>query len=163
MAAACGSTLIVQGRGMASDRDVKTFSVDIDRLAADVFAYLSDLTRHGEWSPTKLRVESLTPGPVAVGGRYRSFGFNLGRQFENQLEVTEYQPSVRFGFKAQTTIPGVYFRHTFVITPAGAGSRVDRIIDAPKVGPIFWLLSQIAIPPRRQRRTLKLLKSRLET
>jgi uncharacterized protein YndB with AHSA1/START domain len=149
---------------MASDRDVKTFSVQIDRSAAEVFAYLSDVTRHGEWSPTALRVESLEPGrPVAVGVRYRSFGINLGRQFENQLEITELEPPKRFGFTAQTQIGSLLFRHTFVLTPTGAGVRVDRIIDAPKVGGIFGLLSLIVIPPRRQRKTLRLLKSRLET
>src|ERR1700693_857579 len=120
---------------MASDRDVNTFSVEIDRPAPEVFAYLSDLTRHGEWSPTGLRVESIAPGrPVAVGARYRSFGFNLGRQFENQLEITELEPPKRFGFTAQTQIGSRLFRHTFVLTPTAAGVRVDRIIDEPKVG-----------------------------
>lgn len=148
---------------MASDRVVKTFSVEIGRPAPEVFAYLSDLTRHGEWSPTGLRIEPIAPGPVAVGGRYRSFGFNLGRQFENQLEITEFEPPKRFGFSAQTQIGSRLFRHTFVLTPTAAGVRVDRIIDEPKVGVIFGLLAWIAIPPRRQRKTLKVLKSRLET
>lgn len=149
---------------MASDRDVRTFSVEIDRPAAEVFAYISDLKRHGEWSPTKLTVESLEPDrPIAVGGRYRSVGFNLGRPFANQLEITDFEPPQWFGFRAQTTIASVYFRHTFVITPTAAGVRVDRIIDAPKEGVLFRLLFMLAVPPRRQRKTLKLLKSRLET
>jgi uncharacterized protein YndB with AHSA1/START domain len=152
-----------QRERMASDRVVKTFSVDIGRPAPEVFAYLSDLTRHGEWSPTGLRVEPIAPGPVAVGGRYRSFGFNLGRQFENQLEITEFEPPKRFGFRAQTQIGSRLFRHTFVLTPTAAGVRVDRIIEEPKVGVIFGLLAWIVIPPRRQRKTLKLLKSRIET
>jgi len=98
-----------------------------------------------------------------VGGRYRSFGFNLGRQFEIQLELTEFEPPKRIGFTAQTTIRSVHFRHTFVLTPTAAGVRVDRIIDGPKLGRILALLSLIVIPPRRQRKTLKLLKSRLES
>ena len=149
---------------MASDRDVRMFSVEIDRPAPEVFAYVSDLTRHGEWSPTELRVESLEPGrPIGVGGRYQSVGHNLGRPFVNQLEVTDFEPPRSFGFRAQTTIPGVYFRHTFVLTPTAAGVRVDRIIDAPRVNALFRIVAAVVLPPRRQRKTLKLLKSRLET
>jgi uncharacterized protein YndB with AHSA1/START domain len=149
---------------MASDRDVRTFSVEIDRPAAEVFAYVSDLRRHGEWSPTELRIESLEPGrPIGLGGRYRSVGFNLGRPFANQLEIIDFEPPKRFGFRAQTTIASVYFEHTFVLTPTAAGVRVERIIDAPRVGVIFRLQLLIAVPPRRHRKTMKLLKSRLET
>lgn len=149
---------------MASARETSTFSVEIGRPAAEVFAYVSDLTRHGEWSPTKLRVEPVAPGrPIAVGEKYRSFGFNLGRQFENQLEITELEPPKRFGFTAQTQIGSQQFRHTFVVTPTADGARVDRMVDAPMLGGVLGLLAPLVMPARRQIKTLQLLKSRLES
>ncbi|GAC1471831.1 MAG: hypothetical protein PVSMB3_03970 [Candidatus Dormibacteraceae bacterium] len=102
---------------MESERKIRTFSIEIDRSAADVFRYLVDITRHGEWSPAELRIEPLAAGrPIAVGRQYRSFGTTLGRPFENLVEITEFEPDKRFGFSAQTKKFGT-FRHTFVLTP----------------------------------------------
>jgi len=145
----------------AMEREVRTFSVEIDRSAAEVFAYIADLTRHGEWSPAELRIEPLAPGrPVTLGSQYRSFGTTLGRPFENLVEITELEPDKRFGFSAQTKKFGT-FRHTFVLTPVLTGVQVDRIVDAPKVGLIGPIQNRFVLHPRH-RKTLELLKARLE-
>src|SRR5262245_50926703 len=63
------------------------------------FAYVSDLTRHGEWSGGHLKVEALSPGPVAVGAQYVSHGDVAGQKDRpNQLRVTEYQSPSRSAF-----------------------------------------------------------------
>ena len=145
---------------VALERDVRTYSVEIDRPAPDVFAYIVDLTRHGEWSPAELTIEPLAPGrPVAVGAQYRSLGTG-SRPFENLVEITELQPDKRFGYSAQTQKLGTV-RHTFVLTPTAGGVRVDRIIDMPKSQGITALLVAVLVPPR-QKKTLQLLKARLE-
>ena len=147
---------------MASEGDVRTFSVEIDRSAAEVFAYLVDITRHGEWSPAELRLEPLAPGrPITIGAQYRSFGTTLGRPFENLVEITEPVPDKQFGFSAQTEKFGT-FRHTFVLTPTLTGVQVNRIIDAPKFRGIVALGEFLVINPR-QRRTMELLKARFES
>jgi hypothetical protein len=144
------------------ERVTRTFSVEIDRSAAEVFAYVADLTRHGEWSPAELRIEPLAPGrPVKVGSQYRSFGTTMGRPFENLVEITELKPDEQFGFSAQTEKFGT-FRHTFVLTKVLTGVRVDRIIDAPKSGLVSALRNRFILDPR-QRKTLELLKARLES
>jgi uncharacterized protein YndB with AHSA1/START domain len=146
---------------MSEERSVRTFSVEIDRSAAEVFAYLSEITRHGEWSPTELRIEPVAPGgPVAIGAQYRSFGTTLGRPFENLVEITELEPDKRFGFSAQTKKFGT-FRHTFVLTPTLTGVRVDRIVDAPKMGVIAALRDRLLLDSQ-QEKTLELLKARFE-
>ena len=146
---------------MAEERKVTTFSVEIDRSAAEVFAYLSDITRHGEWSPAELRIEPVAPGgPVTIGAQYRSFGSTLGRPFENLVQITELEPDKRFGFSAQTKKFGT-FRHTFVLTPTLTGVRVDRIIDAPKLGVIGAFRDRLLLNTR-QEKTLELLKTRFE-
>lgn len=146
---------------MASDRVVRTFSVEIDRSAEEVFAYLSNITRHGEWSPAELRIEPVVPGgAVAVGAQYRSFGTTLNRPFENLVQITELEPNMRFGFSAQTKKFGT-FQHTFVLTPTLTGVRVDRIIDAPKMGVIAALRDRLVLNSL-QEKTLELLKARFE-
>src|SRR4030067_114081 len=52
----------------------KTFSVTIRAPQEEVFAYVSDLTRHPEWSGGLLRVEARTAGQVGVGSKYVSHG-----------------------------------------------------------------------------------------
>jgi uncharacterized protein YndB with AHSA1/START domain len=146
---------------MAEERKVRTFSVEIDRSAAEVFAYLSDIKRHGEWSPAELRIEPVAAGaPMAIGAQYRSFGSTLGRPFENLVEITELEPDKRFGFSAQTKKFGT-FRHTFVLTPTLTGVQVDRIVDSPKLGVIAALRDWLVLNPR-QMKTMELLKAQFE-
>jgi hypothetical protein len=45
-----------------------------------VFAYVSDLTRHGEWAGGRLTVEAVSPGPVAAGSRHLSRGDVAGQK-----------------------------------------------------------------------------------
>ena len=52
---------------------VSNYQIGIDAKPEDVFAYVSDLTKHGEWSEN-LTVESVSDGEVAVGREDRSTG-----------------------------------------------------------------------------------------
>ena len=52
----------------------KTFSVTIRAPQEEVFAYVSDLTRHPEWSGGLLRVEARTAGQVGVGSAPEDLG-----------------------------------------------------------------------------------------
>jgi len=42
-------------------------SMDINRSPYDVFAYLDELHRHGEWQEAIVSTSDVTPGPVRVG------------------------------------------------------------------------------------------------
>ena len=53
---------------------VRTHSVIVHVPLQQAFDYVSDLTRHPEWSGGELRIEALTPGPIAVGKEYASRG-----------------------------------------------------------------------------------------
>jgi len=78
------------------------YRVFIHAAPEKVFAYVSDLTRHPEWSGGNLRIESLTPMPVGVGSKYKSFGEVAGQQNRpNELLVTHYESPTRFTFTAQ--------------------------------------------------------------
>jgi uncharacterized membrane protein len=68
-------------------------SVEIDRPAADVFAYLDDLARHGEWQDAIVSTRVLTDGPVGVGTRAvdtRRVGGS--RTQDSTYEIVEHDP-----------------------------------------------------------------------
>lgn len=141
----------------------RTFSVAIDVPQDAVFSYVSDLTRHGEWSGAPLAIEPLTPGPVRAGSRYRSKGETRGREVVSEIEVTEYEPPARFAFVA--TSPSTTFRHQFSLRPAQAGTLVERVLTRTRavlkvrlVG--LYLVPFVLAPAARQAMTR--LKERLE-
>ena len=53
---------------------IRTHQVQVNAPLQTVFDYVSDLTRHPEWSGGELKIEAVTPGPIAVGKEYRSRG-----------------------------------------------------------------------------------------
>jgi hypothetical protein len=49
-----------------------SFHTNINARPEVVFAYIADLTQHGEWTANPVQIEALSSGPVTVGSRYRS-------------------------------------------------------------------------------------------
>jgi uncharacterized protein YndB with AHSA1/START domain len=90
----------------------------IDAPAADVFAYVSDMTRHGEWGGHGLQVTKDDDGPVAVGSTYSTVAKQFGTQREHST-VTELEPGSVFGWDSQGTLGTVH--HRFAVG-AGDGS-----------------------------------------
>jgi hypothetical protein len=74
----------------------------IDAPAEKVFSYLSDLTLHSEWSNGrhKLQVEKISDGPIGEGTRFKSVGFQFGRN-EDTVTITEYVDGRRIVFEAE--------------------------------------------------------------
>ena len=77
---------------------VSNYQIGIDAKPEDVFAYVSDLTKHGEWSEN-LTVESVSDGEVAVGREYRSTGKMMGKQVQNTIRITEFESPSRISFE----------------------------------------------------------------
>jgi uncharacterized protein YndB with AHSA1/START domain len=97
-----------------------------------VFAYISDVRRHIEWSGAVEhgleRIEVLTDGPVGFGTRWRSDGRNLtGKLNHDESVVTEFDPPRRFGFDTQFELSGarVTFAHRYDLTPENGGTRLS--------------------------------------
>src|SRR5262245_27935812 len=104
-----------------------TVSTTIKATPDVVFAYLSDLTRHGEWAANPLRIEALTPGPVAVGSRYHSEA-QVGRfAFSAELWVTVCQPPRIFTFAGKDETG--QFEHRFTLSPQANETQVERRIS----------------------------------
>lgn len=72
--------------------------VDIDRTAADVYAYLSDLEHTPDWNWAITKTRKTTPGPIQVGTRYRQTRTVPGPATED-LEITTLEPDSHIGIK----------------------------------------------------------------
>lgn len=117
-----------------------TFFIDVQSSPEEIFALVSDIERHGEWSPQVFEATRLDSGPISVGTRYRTAGqkgARKGSMRTTEVVVTEFEPPSRFAFEA-TEAAGTY-RTAFVISPLGTGSRVGRIVDPPTTGLIAFL------------------------
>ena|SRR5579862_7009482 len=74
-------------------------SIEIARSPEDVFAYLDQLERHGEWQPTILSSSRDTDGPTRVGTRATHVRKVPGGNQTITYEITEHDPPRRSSFK----------------------------------------------------------------
>jgi polyketide cyclase/dehydrase/lipid transport protein len=89
------------------------------------FDYVSDLTRHPEWSGG-LKIEALTPGPIAVGKEYRSQGeVAVQKDRPNTVRVSQYAPPHTFGFIARDPDFGD-ISHVFTFVSKDNGVLITR-------------------------------------
>jgi uncharacterized protein YndB with AHSA1/START domain len=76
-----------------------TTSIEINRPAEDVFAYMTDLARHREWQGDILETTVLTEGPTRVGSRARDRRRVPGTTRDLTYEITEFEPPRRVRFQ----------------------------------------------------------------
>ncbi len=110
-------------------------TIDIARPPADVFAYLDQLDRHGEWQEQIVAVKIGTDGPTGVGSRATETRRVPGGNREFTYEVTEHDPPHRFAFRG---VDGpVRPVGTVTVEPIGdgSGSRVTLEFDLVGKGP----------------------------
>jgi uncharacterized membrane protein len=107
-------------------------SIEIDRPPEDVFAYLDQLERHGEWQPEIVSAKVETDGPVAVGTRVREFRKIGGRQQDTSYEITEHDPPRKSSFRGFAG--PVRPTGTVVVEPIGDGSKARVSIEFNLVG-----------------------------
>jgi hypothetical protein len=125
------------------------------------FAYVADLTRHGEWNPG-LKVTAISEGSTAVGSRFQSVGHIFSLEIHDDLCVTEYQPPVCFAFLVKSI--GEELTHEFMLQPKDSGTLITRTASAT-VSLLLKLLAPIltAFFIRSEHvRSLERLKAKLE-
>ena len=98
-----------------------TESIEINRRPEDVFAYLDDVERHGEWQEQIVAVQPESDQPMGVGKRVRETRRVPGGDRSMTYEVTEYDPPRRSSFRVlDGPIRAV---GTISVEPVGDGSR----------------------------------------
>jgi hypothetical protein len=96
-------------------------SIEIDRRPEDVFAYLDDVTRHGEWQDQIVAVERQDDGPLRVGSKVKETRRVPGGDRSMTYEVTEHEPPRQSSFRV---LDGpIRAIGTITIEPVADGSR----------------------------------------
>jgi uncharacterized protein YndB with AHSA1/START domain len=144
---------------------VRTHQILVHAPLQSVFDYVSDLTRHPEWSEGRLRIEALTHGPIAVGNEYVSHGeVAVQKDRPNKVQITEYEPPHKFAFVANDPDVG-NVRHEFTFTDHNGGVLIKRIMTL-SLNPIIAFLFRFFIYPLiggpSMDKSLRKLKAKLE-
>jgi uncharacterized protein YndB with AHSA1/START domain len=130
------------------------------------FDYVSDLTRHPEWSEGKLKIEEISPGPIATGKEYASRGeFAVQKERLNTVRITLYEPPHRFGFAANDPNAGEVV-HVFTFSKQEQGVRIEREMTlslSPLVALVFRFLIYPFVGRPAMDKSLALLKEKLES
>ena len=141
---------------------VNNYSVHISAKPEDVFPYLSDLTQHGEWNES-LKVEAASDGPAAVGSQYRSTGRMMGKEFKNDVRITELESPTRLSFISNDGKND--FLQEFTLQPLGGGTSLERRVTF-EMNPLMMLMFKAVIGPLvanpSMNKSLKALKGKLE-
>jgi uncharacterized membrane protein len=74
-------------------------SIEINRKPEDVFAYLDDLGKHGEWQSQIVSVQVETDGPTRVGSRATDTRRLPGGTRDISYEITEHDPPHMSSFR----------------------------------------------------------------
>lgn len=129
------------------------------------FEYVSDLTRHPEWSDGRLEIRPLGPGPVGVGKEYRSYGeVTLQKRRPNTVRVTGYDPPHRFSFVANDPDAGD-ISHVFTLTQEGGQVLIQRTMTLSLPAVLAFLFQTLVYPlvgSPSMEKSLMRLKARLE-
>jgi len=105
----------------------KEFSVDINAPIEQVFAYVTDIKRHPEWSNNKM--EMIVHGePVTAGTTFESVVNAFGKE-SGKGKVVEMEPPTRFVYECDTSTSGTW-RWTMTLEPIAGGTRLNHRSDA---------------------------------
>jgi hypothetical protein len=144
---------------------VRTHRAHVHTSLQHAFDYVSDLTRHPEWSGGELKVREVAPGPIAVGKKYVSQGsVAVQKDRLNIVRISEYEPPHTFGFIAHDPDFGEV-SHVFLFKEENAGVWIERVMTF-SLNPILAFLLRFFIYPLVGRpsmdKSLTNLKKKLE-
>jgi uncharacterized protein YndB with AHSA1/START domain len=145
---------------------LRTHSVLVNAPLQSAFDYVSDLTRHPEWSGGELKIEEVTPGAIAVGKEYRSRGeVAVQKDRPNTVRVSKYDPPRTFGFVANDPDVGDV-SHVFTFTEQNAGVLIERAMTL-SLNPVVAFLFRFFVYPfvgsPSMNKSLAKLKEKLES
>ena len=141
-----------------------TDTVEIAKSPTEVFAYLDDLRRHGEWQEQIESVELLTEGPTRVGTRAVDTRRTPGGRQKITYEITEHDPPRKASFRG---LDGpIRPRGTVTVEPLDEGRRSRVTLELDLVGHGFGKLIAPLVRMDARRQVPKdqaRLKQRLES
>jgi uncharacterized membrane protein len=138
-------------------------SVDIDRPAPEVFAYIEEVTNNTEWLKGMRSCTWTTDPPVRVGSRYAQVARFLGKEIRTSFEVTAHEPGrlVTIESREGSSFPLTVTRRVDPIVDSRC--RIVEIVEGDPSG--FYRVAEPllrAMVARNIRRDYRTLKARLE-
>jgi hypothetical protein len=102
-------------------------SLKIDKSAAEIFAYITDLQNQKKMSQyvTEVRVD----GPLKVGSRYTIVTSAAGRNIETVNEVVGFEQDRLFSVKTFAPPPASDMINTTILEADGSGAKVTMQMD----------------------------------
>ena len=142
-----------------------TDTVEISRRPEDVFAYLDDLARHGEWQEQIVSVHVETDGPTRAGTRATEQRRIGGRTQEISYEVTAHDPPRTFAFRGLNGPVRPVGTGTVEPLDDGARSRLTLEFDFESHGFAGKVLRPVALRQARKQipKDQQRLKEKLES
>lgn len=119
------------------------YHIFVNAKQQKVYDYVSDFSRHGEWS-AGLNVEPVSDGPTIAGSEYKSVGKQLGKQVENSLKVTECDAPKRLCFVSSDG-KAEFLNEIDFIDQAG-GTLLERQVSFD-ANPVLKLMFKAVIGP----------------
>ena len=135
--------------------------ISVQAPAGRVFDYVSDFTRHSEWSGNGLEVKKESDGPAAVGSTYSTTAKQFGTQREHST-VTEFTPGRAFAWDSRGALGRVH--HWFSMSEDGGATTLTK--GAEMLEPTFlakitsWKISKDI--PSGIHRDLENIKAKVE-
>jgi uncharacterized membrane protein len=115
-------------------------SIQIDKSAADVFAFASNFNNTTKWQGGVESVE-VDADANRVGGKYTEVRKFMGREMRTVLEITAYEPGVKWAAKV---LDGpVPYEVTIQFEAANGGTRMSMHLAGEPSG--FFKLAQGAV------------------
>jgi hypothetical protein len=130
-------------------------SIEIARSQDDVFAYLDDLARHGEWQDSIVSARVDTEGPTRVGTRATETRRMGNREQAISYEITAHDPPRSFAFRGLDGPLRVVGSATVEPVGDGSSSRVVLEFDFEPHG----LLGRLVAPMARKQAAKEIPKS----
>ena len=131
-----------------------TESVEIARSPDDVFAYLDDLARHGEWQESIKSARVDTEGPTRVGTRATETRRMGKREQAVTYEITQRDPPRSFAFRGVDGPIRVAGKGSVEPVGDGTSSRVTIELDFTGHG-----LGKLLVPLARKQAAKEVPKS----
>lgn len=133
-----------------------TSSIEIDRSADEVFAYVADMSNNPVWQRGQVRCTWTSDPPLQLGSTYDQEAKFLGRRIVSSFVVTEYEPDARI--RIVSTGGTMPIDVTRTVAPlSGSRCTVGAVVrgDAPGLmrflGPILPAMVRTSVKKDYQR------------
>jgi hypothetical protein len=98
-------------------------SITVNAPIDNVFAYVSDFSRHGEWSVHDLQISREGSGPVGIGATFSTVAKQFGTQREKST-ITQMTPPREFGWESSGALGRLH--HWFSLGEASGSTTLMK-------------------------------------